>query len=83
MALAPIIVLFAFVRFSGRDDSNDRVAFPITMAHHKLPQSEAKPQQKKPVLVLRMIGIEILFCIFIEEDGLRFLEGHAVLASVG
>jgi hypothetical protein len=83
MASTPIVSLLAFVRPSGRDDSDDRFPFPVAVAHNEDPELKTHPQEDEAVFVLRMVGIEIDLRVLIEKSSLRLLEGDPMLPLIG
>jgi len=53
------------------------------VADHKNPELVAQAEKEEPVFIVGMIGVEELDGVLIVEDRLCFLEGNAVLSSIG
>lgn len=56
---APIIPLFALIRFSRGNDSDHRFLLSIAVTHDQCAEPEAYAQENKAVLVLKMVRIRI------------------------
>jgi hypothetical protein len=81
--LTPIILLFASIRLSRRNDANQRFFFSIAMTDDQSSQSIADTEQNESRFVFGMIGVEIDFGSLIEESRLRLFKCYAVLAAIG
>jgi len=81
--LPPVEFDLLAVRFSGGNNPNDGLAFPETMADDERPQPEAESEHDEPILVRRMIRVEISNGVFIIKYGLSLLKGDSVLSTVG
>ena len=66
-----------------RDDPDKPLGLPVAVGYDQHAKAEAQPQQEEPVLFSRVVGIEGLDRLVVEEDRLRLLERDAVLPLVG
>ena len=68
--------------FTRRDDSNHGFVLTVTMAHDEEPQGLAHSQQDETIFLIGMIWVSDEPGVLVEENGLRFLEMHAVLSKI-
>ena len=79
---SPVGCFLAFVCLPRRDDPDYGVALAVAVTNYYHAQLETHTKQDEPVLVLRMVWIEVYSRGVIIESGLRLLKGNTMFPLV-
>lgn len=69
-------------RLARRDDADDVAFRPVAVHDHEYTQNAAQAKENEALFLVGVIGIVDQTSSFVRKDGLRLLEGHAMLLLV-